>query len=274
MPRHRKDGGRIHGALRGEGGSRRSVLPRFRPGHLAAHAQARAPRAAAPDGAGPGRAAAWRRCLGLARLLMVTPWFAAGAGIVIAAALAVDSPSSLTYAPSGPGVRCAETGCTGTAPGRGPDLATATPGVPITGGAAPGEGPKTGPAGPGPVYQVGYELLRRWPSGFLAMISLPANIRPGAWSLQFTFASARVDRVWGARWQPFNNGNGGTATGPSGWGGPGPGGDGGGGPGWGGGAGGGSGPGHLGSGQLTVSATGTPATPSGCTLDGKRCRFG
>jgi hypothetical protein len=268
MPRHRKDCGRICGALRGEGGSRRSVLPRFRPGHPAAHAHRRVPRAAALDGARPDRAGAWRRCLGLARSLMVTPWFAAGAGIVIAAALAVDSPSALTYAPGGPGVRCAATGCTGTAPSHGPDLATATPGVPIAGGAAPGEGTETGPAGPGPVYQVGYQLLRRWPSGFLAMITLPANIRPGAWSLQFTFPSAHVARVWGARWQPFSNGNGGTATGPSDAPGPGPGG------GRGGGGEGGAGPGHLGSLQLMVSAAGTPTTPSGCTLDGKSCRFG
>lgn len=40
-----------------------------------------------------------RRRLHLARALLATPWFAAGAGIVIAAVLAVDSPTALTYGP-------------------------------------------------------------------------------------------------------------------------------------------------------------------------------
>src|SRR5258708_24009708 len=74
MPRHRKDGGPRHVALRREGASRRGVLPRL-------------------PAFGPafGRDAGWalvpppRRRLHLARSLLATPWFAAGPGIMISA---------------------------------------------------------------------------------------------------------------------------------------------------------------------------------------------
>jgi hypothetical protein len=275
MPRPRTECGRGYRALRGGSCFRRSVRPLLRAGHVASPAPPRPPRILGLHAVREDRRAAGRWCLGLARSLMVTPWFAAGAGIVIAAALAVDSPSALTYAPSGPDVNCHAGGCTGAAPGRGPDLATATPGLQIATGAAPGEGPAAGPggasgpaggSGAGPAYRVGYQILRRWPSGFTALMTLPGNLGPGAWTLQFTFASAHVDRVWGARWQPSGSGDGGTATGPWRWGAPGPGGNGG--------QGGNGGAGQLSGSQLMVSANGTPTSPSGCTLDGQSCRFG
>src|SRR5258707_6993326 len=88
MPRHRKDGGPRHAALRREGASRRSVLPRmpaFRP--------------ALGRDAGRALAPPPRRRLHLTRSLLATPWFAAGAGIVIAAVLAVDSPTPPPHRP-------------------------------------------------------------------------------------------------------------------------------------------------------------------------------
>ena len=63
-----------------------------------------------------------RRQLRLVRSLLLTPWFAAGAGVVIAAALAVDSPAALTYAPNSPGLRCAASGCVRPSPGHAPAL--------------------------------------------------------------------------------------------------------------------------------------------------------
>ena len=250
MPRHRKDRGPRHGALRQEGSSRRSVLPR-------------GPAFGPALGRDVGRALtppARRPRLRLARSLLATPWFAAGAGVVIATVLAVDSPTALTYGPTFPTERCPVHGC-GSAPGHPPGQpATATPGVALK---APGmemNGGGTAPAGqPGRATRgglLGYQIVRRWSSGFLAMITIPAAARPGAWSLRFAFPAARVDRVWGARWHPFGNGDGGTADGPV------------------------PGPGHsrdargLGAGQVMVSATGTPQTPSGCALDGMSCRFG
>jgi hypothetical protein len=192
---------------------------------------------------------------------MVTPWFAAGAGIVIAAALAVDSPAALTYGPAGPGEHCTVTGCASPTPSRQPDLATASPGVQLktpagTGGTAEASaGRRHGTAsGGGSGYHLGYQIVRRGPSGFVAMITLPSDLKPGPWSLHFAYPSARVDRVWGALWQPSSNGNGGTALGP------------GQGRGW--------APAQPDGRQLAVSATGTPTEPSGCRLDGVSCDFG
>src|SRR5260370_265871 len=92
MPRHRKECGPNHGALRRERSSRRSVVPRapaFGPGFGRDAGRALAPTARRPR----------RR---LARSLLATPWFAAGAGIVIAAVLAVDSPAPPPYRPTFP----------------------------------------------------------------------------------------------------------------------------------------------------------------------------
>jgi hypothetical protein len=183
---------------------------------------------------------------------MMTPWFAAGAGIVIAAAMAVDSQAALTYAPSDPGVHCPVSGCG--IPGHLPGLATARPGVALrTPGAAPAGG-EAASSGPRPGTEVGnelgYRVIRHWHSGFVAVITMPGDLKPGPWSLQFGFPSARVDRVWGARWQPSRNGDGGTALGSWQW------------------------RGHDGnSRQLRVSATGKPTDPSRCRLDGISCRY-
>jgi hypothetical protein len=186
---------------------------------------------------------------------MMTPWFAAGAGIVIAAAMAVDSQAALTYAPSGPGVHCPVSDCSSPAPGHPPDLETAHPGVALkTPGAeqAGAEAARSGPRLRAAVgYQLGYQIIRRWPSGFAAMITMPGDLKRGAWNLQFGYSSARVDRVWGALWQPWRNGDGGTAFGPWQWRGP-------------------NGPDAR---QLTVSATGTPTDPSRCRLDGISCGY-
>jgi hypothetical protein len=212
-----------------------------------------------------------RRRLAVARSLMVTPWFAAGAGIVIAAALAVDSPAALTYVPAGPAVRCPAGNCPGAAPSRGPDVAAATPGVPLPPGSGPNAGTSAGlapHAGNAAAYELGYQVVRRSPGGFLATITMPANMRPGPWTLHLAFASARVDRVWGARWQPSGNGDAGTAAGLAGA--PGPGRASGPWPG----RGRGHGQGQPGGGRVTISATGTATTPSACRLDGVSCRFG
>jgi len=190
--------------------------------------------------------------LRLARSLLATPWFAAGAGIVIAAVMAVDSPTALTYGPTFPVERCPVHGCGGT-PGQSatatPGIALGVPGLQMKGGAtARGHRPGRG--------LLGYQIVRQWSSGFLALITIPGIARTDRWSLWLAFPAAHVDRVWGARWRPSGNGDGGTADGPSGrnrhprWG------------------------RGLGAGQVLVSATGTPQAPSGCTLDGTSCRFG
>jgi hypothetical protein len=254
----------MHWTLRWEDGSRRSVLP----GILASARRVRRAVRRPPD-PGEGRVAAsseGRRGLRLTRALMVTPWFAASAGIVLAAALAVDAPAALTYAPNGPGVRCATSGCASPAPGQ-PAVANASPGLELKTGTAPG-GATSASARPGrrhgaaAVYELSYQVVRQWPGGFVAVITLPDDMPPGTWRLHLGFSSARVDQVWGARWQPTGNGDAGTATGS--WSAP---------------------RGHDGGPegeqhtrgqdgrQVVIFATGTPTAPSGCRLDRASCDF-
>jgi len=237
-----------------EGGSWRSVLSgSVLSGILApARGARRAPRR--PPGPGDDRAAArgpGRPRLRLARSLMVTPWFAASAGIVIAVALAVDSPAALIYVPNGPAGRCSANGCSGAASSP-PGVTANVPGVQLKTGTAPQAGQPGGPGHGHAAYQLGYQVVRSGQGGFVAVITLPADLKPGAWSLRFGFPSARVDRVWGARWLPSGRGRAGTATGswrPHG-----------------------DAPGDHGR-QLTVLAVGTPTLPSGCRLDGVSCGF-
>lgn len=194
------------------------------------------------------------------RSLLLTPWFAAGAGIVIAAAVAVGSPAALTYSPSGPAMRCPESGCAGTAPAQ-PDVATATPGVALKVGGGHAHGAAATRSGPPPpattsgaaVYQIGYRLIRHRRHRFVALITMPGDLPSGPWSLAFAFSSARVNHVLGARWQPSGSGEGGMAVGPARWAG-----------------------GPLGwpaSGQVVIMASGAPTAPSSCMLDGLSCSF-
>jgi hypothetical protein len=245
MPRHRRERGHRRRALGREGGSWRSALfGRPEPGGR------------------PGVSGASGQRFRLARSLLLTPWFAAGAGIVIAAAVAVDSPAVLTYSPSGPGVHCSVSHCVGPSPDHEPDVATATPGVVLKapgshqhGAAEAGSVPtRAAQAGAGAGYLVGYQVIRRRRHGFVAIISMPGDLKPGFWSLEFAFPSARVDRVWGALWRASGNGQGGTALGPVQWTG--------------------QPPRAPDAGQLVVLASGTPTAPSSCTLDGVSCSFG
>ncbi|HTZ23294.1 MAG TPA: hypothetical protein VMC83_04800 [Streptosporangiaceae bacterium] len=191
---------------------------------------------------------------------MLTPWFAAGAGIVVAAAVAVGSPAALTYSPSSPVLRCSESGCVSPAPSH-PDVATASPGVALKVGGGHSHGASARPAPPraaeagGQVrYQVGYRVITHRRRRFVALITMPGALAPGSWSLAFAFPSARVEQVWGARWQPSASGEGGTALGsalwagdPLGW--PTP-------------------------GQLVIMGRGAPTAPTSCRLNGVRCSFG
>jgi hypothetical protein len=242
---------------RREEGSWRSVLAGLVLSGILAPARGarRAPRRS--GGPGDGRTAArrpGRPRLGLARSVMVTPWLAASAGIVIAAALTVGSPAALIYVPNSPAVRCPASGCAGAASSP-PGVATDVPGMQLKTGTAPGAGRPGALGRHRAPYQLGYRVVRSWPWGFVAVITLPADLKPGAWSLRFGFPSARVDHVRGARWQPSGHGQAGTATGswrPHGHAPDGQGADG---------------------RQLTVFAVGTPTLPSGCRLDGAGCVF-
>lgn len=264
MPRHRKERAPRHRALRRERSSRHSVLDdvaRVLRSALGSATWSAAGRVAVPPAA--------RSRLRLARSLLVTPWFAAGAGIVIAAALAVNAPTALTYGPTGPGPQCTMRGCAGVGQGRPPEVATATPGVAIRppDGDAKGGGSAHAQHPGAEDIELGYRIFRHSESGFIAVITMPGAAKAGGWSLQFAFSAAQVRHVWGARWQPSRDGAGGTANGPS--------------------------PSGRGSSQarppeqagtpgpdipdpdqMMVFATGRPQVPSSCTLDGISCSFG
>jgi hypothetical protein len=245
MPRHRKVSGPRHRARRREGSSRRIVVPRLPP--ITPVFRRDATLAVTPTSRRPR--------LRAARSLLATPWSAAGAGIVVAAVLAVDSPTALTYGPTLP-MPCRVQGCNSSASHPPGQTATATPGVALK---APGLEINGGPSGharragrAAHATLIGYQIVRQWSSGFLAVITLPSAATSGAWSLSLSFATARVDQVWGARWQPSGNGDGGTLEGLM--------------PSW--------GDHDPGANQIILSLTGTPQAPSGCVLDGHTCGFG
>jgi hypothetical protein len=298
MPRHRQERGRTRRALRREGGSWRSALSgriaakglsgasgvneASESGGLSGTSATSGPgRTAETSGSGrvgetsgsgetrgPGGAhgrqrsktarGSCRQRVRLARSLLLTPWFAAGAGIVIAAAVAVGSPAALTYSPSSPVLRCSQSGCGSPAPDR-PDVATASPGVALKVGGGHGHAAaarsapsRAAKAGGRARYRVGYQVIMQRRRRFVALITMPSDLTPGSWRLAFAFPSARVKQVWGAQWQPLADGEGGTALGqwagdPLGW---------------------------PAAGQLVVMGSGAPTAPTSCRLNGAECSFG
>jgi len=220
------------------------------------------------------------------RGLLVTPWFAAGAGFVIAAGLALNSPhTTLTYRPdTKPCTGNCTTGQTkGSMPATSPgvQIKTASPAGTGSGSHQHGSAGRHGQAGhhhgrtggPGPAGAgVGFKILFHRFGHFGLLIMVPRAQQSQGWSLRFEIPGAQITRVWGAQWQPSGH-NGGVATMPGGQ--PGPGGQGSQaapgshGPGW---------PHHHGwwptdgSGFLVVGH-GSPGTPVGCVLNHAACHF-
>jgi len=199
-----------------------------------------------PPPASPRFSPRWKRGL------LVTPWFAAGAGFVIAAALSLNSPKTfLTYRPNaGAGTStCAD--CQQAAV-----PTTARPGVQITSvrPAQPGGG---GAAASTPAVRVrlGPEVNGLFSVTFL----LPPGDSGHDWRVRFELPGRTVTQVVGAQWQPGAGQDGGVAAAPA-----------------------------LGQAQYVspyvspispgdvsflISAGGTPVAPTGCLLDGRACHF-
>jgi hypothetical protein len=211
------------------------------------------------------------------RGLLVTPWFAAGAGFVIAAALALNSPHTvLTYRPNTS--KCS----TCIPPGA---LATAKPGVvlkPPKPARTAKASRKSGAARHGAVVAagsaVGFQVVWNRNGEFAAIVTVPAQQASRGWRLRFEIPGRRIVQVFGARWQPGPGGYGGMASTfsfrPERPGHSGPPTDPGEGlprrPGVPGGF------GHYVPQQLKflVTAQGDPATPALCVLNGVHCHFG
>jgi hypothetical protein len=206
------------------------------------------------------------------RRLVVTPTFAAGLGVVVAAFLAANmSRTVLHFSAPIPGSQCSAGDCHAQEP-HGGGLASARPGVHITpsvpAGTSPAPGIRSGgttsalrgggPPRPTPGSQplsIRYQQVGQWPGGFADRITISGLSGTGAraWSLAFSYPGARIAGVQGARWEPGSTGAG-VAKGVS-W------------PGWGQDQ---TSPAPV---RLMVIVNGRPAPPSGCDFDGAPCTF-
>jgi hypothetical protein len=183
--------------------------------------------------------------------MLMTPWLAAGAGVVVAAALALHVPhAELTYTPSDPGA-CSLAECGAVAGG------TVEPAHPAGHGpaAALRQGRKgrtarrrraagQDPARPGRL-RVRYQTVRAGPAGFTGLITLSGRAVQGSWQLTFRYPGARVQSIDGAAWTIRDGMV--IVTGP-----------------------GESAAGHR-TAEFTLQASGPPSGPIQCTFDGVAC---
>jgi hypothetical protein len=223
------------------------------------------------------------------RRLMVTPTFAAGLGVVVAAGLAVSMTSRTVLHFSGPeGKPCAVRGCVSgldRSPGAGTP-ASASPGkrlVPSTLGpgksAQPspsftrGQGGENSDHHSGRQVVIDYETTQRWSWGFDGQITISGltDSALSSWRLGFSYPGTRIVGVQGAQWQSTGDdsgvaqaetsgstGHNGSDSGHGGSGGSGQ-----------------DSSGHGGQNTvvITIEASGTPGAPSDCRFDNTTCSF-
>jgi len=150
------------------------------------------------------------------RRLMVTPTFAAGLGVVVAASLAVSMTARTVLHFSGPDQQkyCTARGCASGSgqPGGVGTLASAKPGIrllPATRG--PSGSPRStfsGGQGSGHVagspVVIAYQTTQKWSWGFDGQImisGIPASSLR-TWRLAFDYPGTRIVEVQGAQWEP------------------------------------------------------------------------
>jgi hypothetical protein len=226
---------------------------------------------------------------GAARSLLVTPWFAAGTGFVIATGLWIYSPhTELRFPDSAPGLSvCSSKGCVTDSPrDGGGSLATGAPGQRIA-GSQPKSKNKTAKSdvvtSPKPTAGLKFKFIVLWRQGdaFDAYITVSGHSVPASWRLSFEIPGVQIDSVTGVSWQPTSSKDGGTASAPA-WQ---PGGD----EGNSGSGDGGAGNGTVGNGSdaaangsaghdapvigFSVTGTGSVGLPSTCSFDGSACSF-
>ena len=207
------------------------------------------------------------------RRLVMTPTFAAGLGVVVAAFLAANmSRTVLHFSAPIPGNQCTSGDCHAQQP-HGGTLASARPGVHITPSVPSASGPATGlqpgstPSAAGgsgaPQPSVGsqpvsitYQQVEHWPGGFADQITISGLGGTRSPQLEPGLRLPRLPdrrRPAGARWEPGSPGAG-VARGVA-W------------PGWG------QARDSADPVRLVVIVNGQPGAPSGCTLDGAPCSF-
>jgi hypothetical protein len=195
------------------------------------------------------------------RRVVVSPTFAAGLGVVVAAVLAFHiSGTVFRYsAPDWGSRRCPATGCTG-ARHHGGSPAVVRSGVPLRTAApatpppeAPAVSPSAGHAGapqPAPPA-VGYVTAHTVPGGFVGRITVTfaGGKVPAHWAVWLSYPARRIYGVLGGQWRP----DGGHAVSVTG-----------------------GGPQLLsphGVIHIEFWVSGSPAPPSGCSVDHTVCRL-
>jgi hypothetical protein len=179
------------------------------------------------------------------RGLLVTPWFAAGAGFVIAAGMALNAPRTLlTYRPNNvPSTsKCADCQSPESVP-------TSKPGVQIK---SVNPAIVAGRGGPGPA--VSFQLGPERNGVFSVTFSLPASQVGHGWKLRFALPGRSISEVLGAQWLPDAADDGGEAAMLA--------------------EGGYVSPTNPAAVSFLVSATGPPVAPVHCVLNGQPCHFG
>jgi hypothetical protein len=195
------------------------------------------------------------------RRVVVTPTFAAGLGVVIAAGMAYPMTKTvISYggAPPAGGGSCLTQGCVGD----GGELATARPGqrleTPPPAATSPDPSAAPGPsgggtvaAGPPPVMR--YQTLRQWESGFFGQVTITATdgSAQASWQLQLSYGSAHIIGVWGGKWTP--SGDHAVIVTPD--------------------TGDGTGRDGSGSVQVVLAVSGRAGPPSSCDFNGRACQM-
>jgi hypothetical protein len=196
--------------------------------------------------------------------MFMTPWLAAGVGVVVAAVLALNVPRAvLTYSQTNPGANCQAPSCDQLSPpqqhgglaAKDPGIELKHPSRPAASQAAPATAKE--PVAPAHAWNtkphsadVLYQTLQRWPSGFTGLITITSRATLSDWRLAFKYPGAHIDSVAGAKWNA--RGDGGIASAvPWPWGAP---------------------PGNIV--RIMIVANGTPGQPTACRFDAAPCSFG
>jgi hypothetical protein len=188
------------------------------------------------------------------RGLLLTPWFAASTGFVIAAGMWLYSPHASITFPSAIGtIHCRLHGCV-TPGGKGSgSLASSAPGQRLRTrherrGSGRSGGASEGRAG----LTLTFTVMWHRHDSFGAAISISGRRSLGAWQLAFRLPGTQIRDVFGAEWVQSATGDGGTAS-----------------------------PFNVDFGRagdhdrvsFWIIGTGSPSSPTSCTFDGATCTF-
>ncbi len=191
---------------------------------------------------------------GAARGMLVSPWFAAGAGLVIASALWLHAPHALlTFPATAP---CTVDDCTSPPAHGSGSLATNT-GSPIEQGQPSASEPVKQSGTPhhaaAPLPILLFDVLSRSNDKFTAVITIVGNKPLGSWRLGFSIPGAIIVEISGIAWDPSGPSGGTAESSPD------------------------DGPTQNGNPSLAtflLVATGSPNTPVDCVYNGTSCSFG